>query len=288
MNFSLLLNEIAKADPEFGERISPRRDIIKNFTRKVSLTALPFALGGLFNRAYGKGTRGTDVIIDTLNLILRIEHLEATFYTTGLNTAGLITAAQDRADITLIRDNEMHHRDFVHDTIVSLGGAPVPYPDLDFTGGVGPGGPGKGNGPFNDVLSNYATFLGVSQTFENTGVRGLKGSAYVFMANDTLLTTALGFHSVEGRHAAHVQMMRTRNGQATMKPWITNADSMIPGAKGAAAQPTYAGEENTTQAGKSIVNIGGKPISQAAATEAFDEPITADQLKAIVSNFIVF
>lgn len=285
MNFTLILNEIAAADPEFGERISPRRDAIKNFTRKVSLAALPFALGGLFNKAYG---RGNDVIIDTLNLVLRIEHLETSFYTAGLDTPGLIVSAQDRADISLIRENEMHHRDFVRSTIVALGGTPVAYPELDFTGGVGPGGPGKGNGPFNDVLTNYQTFLGVSQTFENTGVRGLKGSAYVFMSNNDLLTAALGFHSVEGRHAAHIQMMRKRNGHANMKPWITNADSMIPGAQGAAAQPSYAGEENTTQASKNIVNIGGKVISQAAASEAFDEPITGDQLKAIVSNFIVF
>ena len=285
MNFSLLLNEITKADSEFCDRVSPRRDVIKNFTRKVTLTALPFAIGSLFNKAYGKTT---DVIVDTLNLILRIEHLESQFYTSGLNSPGLIVAAQDRADITLIRDNEMVHRDFVKQTIISLGGTPVPYPTLDYTGGAAPGGPGVGNGPFNDVLTNYATFLAVSQTFENTGVRGLKGSANVFMSNNDLLTTALGFHSVEGRHAAHVQMMRRRNGHANMKPWITNADSMISGAKGAAAQPTYAGEENTMQAGVNIVNIGGKGISQTAATEAFDEPISADQLKAIASNFIVF
>lgn len=286
MNLQYIFSEIAKADPEFGERVSTRRPIIRNFMRGLSLSAVPFALSGLFNKAYGKST---DVIIDTLNLVLRIEHLEQSFYTDGLNQSGLITNAQDRADITLIRDNEKAHRDTVRKTIMDLGGTPVPFPDLDYTGGVAPGGPGKGNGPFNDVLSNYQTFLGVSQTFENTGVRGLKGSAYIFMGNNELLTTALEFHSVEGRHAAHVQMMRRKNGHAPMmKPWITAADSMIPGAKGTAAQPSYAGEENTTQAGINIVNINGKAISQAAATEAFDEPITGAQLMAIVSNFIVF
>lgn len=287
MNIPLLLNEIAKADPEFGERISPRRQVIRNFTRTVALTAVPLALGGLFNKAYGKTN---DVILDTLMLILKVEHLETSFYTAGLNASGLIMTAQDRTDITLIRDNEMAHREFIRQTIVGMGGTPPDYSSivLDFTGGAAAGGPGVGNGPFNDVLTNYVTFLGVGQSFENTGVRGLKGSAGVFASKDELLTNALGFHSVEGRHAAHLQMMRRKNGHApSMKPWITNADSMIPGAKGAAAQPVYAGEDNTVHEGVNIVNINGKAISQAAATEAFDEPITAAQFAAIASNFIV-
>ena len=283
MNIPLLLNEIAKADPEFGERISPRRSIIKNFSSKVALAALPLALGGLFKKAYGKPN---DVILDTLMFILKVEHLETSFYTAGLGASGLIPNGQDRTDLTLIRDNEMHHRDFIRQTIIGLGGAPPDYSSivLDFTGGAADG--TTGDGPFNDVLTSYATFLGVAQSFENTGVRGLKGSAGVFAGNDQLLTDALGFHSVEGRHAAHIQMMRRRNGHApAMKPWITNADSMIPGAKGVAAQPTYDGEQNTIQATVNIAGISG--ISQAAATEAFDEPINAAQFKAIASNFIV-
>ena len=281
MNFQFILNEINRADPEFGERVSPRRRAIKNFTRAVSLTALPFALGGLFKKAYGKTN---DAITDTLNLVLRLEFLESNFYADGLNKAGLITASQDRSEIGLIRDNEVAHYNFVRQTIQSLGGAPVTLTpaNLDYTGGAG-----SQAGPFADVLNNYVTYLAVSQTFENTGVRGLKGSASVFMGNNELLTAALGFHSAEGRHAAHVQMMRRRNGHATgMKPWITNADSGIPGAAGDAAQPTYVREENTTQGGQNIVGIGGKAISQEAASEAFDEPLTADEVKAIAAKFV--
>jgi hypothetical protein len=50
-------------------------------------------------------------------------------------------------------------------------------------------------------------------------------------------------------------------------------------------QASYNGEENVTQAGVMITNIGGQKISAAAASEAFDEPLTKDQVTAIVTPF---
>lgn len=286
MNITNILHQLQEADPEFGERISPRRRVIKNFTRTVSLAALPIALGGLFKRAYGKTN---DVVIDTLNLALLAEMLETKFYRTALDTPGLIPNGQDRSEIELIHANESAHRALVKKTIEDLGGTPRTEPVFDFSGGSAPGGPGFGMGPYADVFTSYVTFLAVAQTFETNGVRAYKGGAPNLMSNNAVLEAALNIHSVEARHAAHLMMMRKRNGHATdIKPWLTLADPKIPaGPKRDAAAGVYAGEENTTQAGVQIVNIGNKDISVAAASESFDEPLTAAQVTANVTPFIV-
>jgi len=67
-----------------------------------------------------------------------------------------------------------------------------------------------------------------------------------------------------------------------VKPWITLNQS---GIGTSAVQASYNGEENITQAGVMITNIGGQNISAAAASEAFDEPLTKDEVTAIVTPF---
>jgi hypothetical protein len=67
-----------------------------------------------------------------------------------------------------------------------------------------------------------------------------------------------------------------------VKPWITLNQS---GIGTAAVQASYDGEENVMQAGITITNIGGQKISAAAASEAFDEPLTKEQIIAIVTPF---
>jgi hypothetical protein len=67
-----------------------------------------------------------------------------------------------------------------------------------------------------------------------------------------------------------------------VKPWITLNQS---GIATSVVQPSYEGEQNVTQAGLTITNIGGQNISASAASEAFDEPLTKDQIVAIVTPF---
>jgi len=67
-----------------------------------------------------------------------------------------------------------------------------------------------------------------------------------------------------------------------VKPWITGNNSNI---ASAAVQPSYNGEEVTLQGGVQIVGIGG--VSQNAATESFDEPLTKAEVLAIVDGFII-
>src|SRR3546814_7172224 len=102
-----------------------------------------------------------------------------------------------------------------------------------------------------------------------------------------LLTAALQIHAAEARHASHIRQMRRARGGAAgnQKPWITGAnDSGI----GAVVDPIYAGEDNVMQAGIDITSLngmGGK-LSADAATQSFDEPLTAEAVLGIAGLFI--
>ena len=276
MNLFNIFHEIEKADPEFQERISPRRAAIKNmagFGTKVALSAMPLALGSLFQKAYGQAAQPTQVN-DILNFALTLEYLESEFYTKGVaaNTSNA-AAAGDIAGLTLIRNDEANHVKFLQ---TALGTAAKPKPNFDFTA----------KGSFPDPLNpaNYAVFLALAQGFEDTGVRAYKGQAPYLMSNKDVLTAALNIHSVEARHASHLRELRKAKG-ANVKSWITGNDL---GGLPAAAQPIYNGEELDTQAGVKITGImaSGVTISASAATEAFDEPLTYNQVLTIASLFI--
>ncbi len=275
MNLQNIINEIEKVDPEVYERLNGRRDAMKSFAKtsgRVALAALPLAFGSMLQKAYGKGTGITGIIDDTLNFALTLEYIESNFYIKGVATAGLIPTPAAMGALTTIRDHEAAHVNFLRTAITSLGATPVSFTaaQFDFTA----------HGTFPTVFSDYDTFLAVAQTFEDTGVRAYKGQAGNLISNNDVLTAALNIHSVEARHASHIRQMRRARG-VDVKPWITGNNSGI----GAVVAASYAGEETTTQAGVNIVNINGFNISANAASEAFDEPLTKDQVVAIVTPF---
>lgn len=278
MNLYNIVNEIEKTDPEVYERLDGRREALKRFTGfagKVAAVSLPLMLGSMFKKAYGQSTTG---IVDVLNFALTLEFLESEFYKKAV-ASGIIPAA-DLPGFTLIRDHEVAHVSALKQTITALGGTPVNYTaaNFDFTAGDG-----SMNGPYASVFTNYDTLLAVSQAFEDTGVRAYKGQAGNLISNNDVLTAALQIHSVEARHASYIRRLRQAKGVTDNKPWITGNDAG--GIPGVAA--VYAGEENTTQGGVQIKNINGMAISSNAASEAFDEPLTKDQVLAIVGPFII-
>lgn len=280
MNIHNIITEVEKADPEIYDRLSPRRKVIQQFAKlsgKLALSAVPLALGGLFSKAYGRGTNGT--ILEVLQYALTLEYLEAEFYTKAVQS-GIVPAGAPTGAFTTIRDHENAHVAFLKTAITASGGTPIAKPTFDFSAGNG-----SGTGPFKDVFTNYTLLLAVAQTFEDTGVRAYKGRAAELMANNDVLTAALQIHSVEARHAAHIRYMR-RNllSNTTIKPWITGKDT---GGIGAAVQASYNGEDLTTQATINIVNINGTGITANAASESFDEPLTEAAVLAIVDPFIV-
>ena len=281
MNLQNIFSEIESRDPEVFEKLDTRRNMMKSFANasgKIALASIPFALGSMFQKAYG---RNTDAITDVLQFALTLEYLEAEFYTKGNAAPGLIPAV-DQPAFQSISTHETAHVNFLKTTITSLGQTPVAKPNFDFTAGSG-----SMAGPFVGVFTTYAIFLAVSQTFEDTGVRAYKGQAGALQANPTVLTAALRIHSVEARHAAHVRLIRQKLG-AAVKPWITQNQSGIPAPYAAAVQPSYNGEDNVAQGNPAvtITNIGGQAVSANAATEAFDEPLTKAQVLSIVAPFI--
>lgn len=273
MNLQNIINEIEKADPEVYDRMDTRRDAMQRFAKtsgRIALAALPLAFGSLLQKAYGQSS-GAGMIVDTLNFALTLEYLEANFYTKAVATPGLIPTAPAMGALTTIRDHENAHVAFLTTAIKSLNATPVSFTadDFDFTA----------KGAFSDVFTNYDTLLAVSQALEDTGVRAYKGQAGNLMSNNDVLTAALNIHSVEARHASHIRQMRKARG-ADIKPWITKNFAGIP------VSGVYRGEELSTQATINIVNINGFDISENAATEAFDEPLTKEDVLAIAVNFL--
>ena len=83
-----ILDEIEKVDADIYERISPRRKAMKDFFKagsKVAVAAMPFALGSMFNKAYGQTPPAG--VIAVLQYALTLEHFEYTFYANGFDQA---------------------------------------------------------------------------------------------------------------------------------------------------------------------------------------------------------
>ena len=132
---------------------------------------------------------------------------------------------------------------------------------------------------FSFSAGQYATFQVLAQAFEDTGVRAYTGQAPRLINDKAVLTAALTIHSVEARHASEVRRLRG------LKGWITGASrDDLP----SFTQPIYDGEDNVLQGTVDVSQLsltasnGGTP----AATQAFDEPLTKDQVTAIVLPFI--
>lgn len=266
------MNDIPTIDPEFAAdlavsagRVSRRDAMRKTALLGTAIAASPFALAAIAKEA---GAQNDSDVRDVLTFALTLEHLEYEFYVQGANTNGLIPAS-DRALFSTIRDHEGDHIRFLQQALglsqgVGQGSAGRPANGFDFTAG----------GTLN-TFASYQTFLAVSQGLEDTGVRAYKGQAPRLINADATLEAALQIHSVEARHASAVRRVRGKKG------WITgdNTDT-------AAIAATYAGEDNVMQGGVNLQTALGGTYSTAAITEAFDEPLTKQQVLDIAGPFI--
>ncbi|SDC28144.1 ferritin-like domain-containing protein [Pedobacter soli] len=285
MNIVNILEEIEKVDGEIYERLNPRRAAMKSFFnigKKISLAAMPLALGSMFQKAYGQTTLPT-AVVDVLNFALSLEYLEYHFYNhalLGTDVTFTYPTAAAKTAITTIRDHEKAHVDLLVGALGSSARAPIAYADTDFRAG----------GTFATVYTDYNTFLAVAQGFEDTGVRAYKGQAGNLLVSPGVLQTALQIHSVEARHASHIRQMRTAAGSTVYKPWVSLGasgqanDSGVP-----QVDAVYAGEDLTVQANVNIANITGAPNATAAklaAVESFDEPLDKASVITIANLFL--
>ena len=260
MNIFKIIDQLANSDAEFTDKLS-RRQIFKSttsLTTKIAVAAVPVLFASSIKKSYA-GSKET--IPQVLNYALTLEYLEDEFYRTALEKSSLIPADR-KAIFQQISKHEASHVAFLKTALGSLSATPVAKPTFDFTAG----------GAYADVFSNYQTFLALSQAFEDTGVRAYKGRAAELMSSDAVLTAALQIHSVEARHASMVRRLRAEKG------WITgNNASGLPAA-------IYAGEDNVTQGGANVTSLG---YSADIVTQAFDEPLTPENVLAIANLFIV-
>ena len=217
--------------------------------------------GALAATSYGQNKKLPGKIADVLNFALTLEYLEDEFYRTALGSPSLIPS--DTQDVfAQISKHEAAHVALLKSV---LGSGAVAKPNFDFTAG----------GAFGDVFTNYQTFLAVSQAFEDTGVRAYKGQAGNLISNAKILTVALQIHSVEARHAAEVRRLRGE------KAWITQ-DSR--GSLPPATDPVYFADRKTSEGGVILEKITN--LSDDAISQAFDEPLSKEQVLAIASLFI--
>jgi Ferritin-like domain len=283
MNLFGIIEEIEKVDPEFNERISPRRDAIKNITSfgsKVAVAALPFAFATIFKKAYGAASTPTSVN-DVLNFALTLEYLESYFYNQGAASAGLIPAADATLYFNQVQADENEHVAFLKSV---LGTAAIASPSFDLTA----------KGTFPTVLSDYQTFLAVANAFEDTGVRAYKGQAVNLIGNQTILTAALSIHAVEARHASAIRSLRASYG-VTITPWITGSSSVSNDTGVAAVNANYGAgatgypaENNIIQGGVDVTTLAsayGSTTPYGVACEAFDEPLDMATVVSIVTPF---
>ena len=284
---------LAGLDPEVLDEMTTRRQALRGFGSlgaKLALASAPLAVAAMAKQAFAQ-TALPAGIASVLNFALVLEELEAEFYTIatggmamsgGAVVTGLIPA-QDRPIFDTLRDHEQAHVRFLRQ---ALGAQAVAKPTFDFTAG----------GAFADVFTSYATFLTLSQAFEDTGVRAYKGQVGGLFANKDILEAALSIHSVEARHASEVRRLRGNfSEQAPQKGWITGNQN------GGAPAAVYAGEETVQQGAppapapginvQTLAGVTGANVTPAvaatAASEAFDEPLTRAQVVAIVDPFIV-
>jgi len=301
---------LAGIDPEITDTLISRRDAIRQgatvsgkLAAGLALASVPVALAALTKDVYGQTPSD---VTDVINFALKLEIFENEFYKAVLGTSS--SAAQNAAFATVraqipaaavtavqqIQKHEQAHVDF----LMSAGATNslnLTADSFDFTGGRG-----SGTGPFARATTELAFLLAVAQGAEDTGVRAYKGQAGRLINNKTVLEAALRIHSVEARHAAKIRRLRRSTGAPAVVKWsgtVSGGGAAAAGAGNITPAPPqgavdafaliYAGEDNTTQAGKVITSLPNLPsgFDAAAATEAFDEPLTKEQVVAIVQPF---
>ncbi len=260
------------ADERIIHSTGTRRDSFSQFGnigKNLALASIPFGLSALTGKAFAKDITATPATpIGALQFALTLEYLENEFYSMALDS-GVIPASENGGrDLKVFQQIAAHESAHVKFLIAGLGGTAsanfVAKPTFDFTVG----------GAF-DPFHDYPTFLALAQAFEDTGVRAYKGQAANLITTPDLLTAALQIHSVEARHASEVRRLRS------LKGWISNAErgAGMP----AATQAVYDGEGVTVQAGFNTATAFGA----AAGSEAYDEPLTTQQVVDIANIFIV-
>jgi hypothetical protein len=304
---------LSGVEPDAAAELLSRRDAIAKGGKvsaatiaALSIGSIPVALAALSRDAFGQSTPST--VQAVLDFALMLEIFENEFYKAVLGTSS--SSAQNNAFATvrgqvpaaaLPTFQQIQKHETAHVAFLTANGAQnslsLNATSFDFTGARG-----AGNGPFARATTELAFLLATAQAAEDTGVRAYKGQAGNLMSNTVVLEAALRIHSVEARHAAKIRRLRRANGA----PAVVRFSGTVSGTASAAAgvsnisnppaavvtafDAIYASENTTLQGTVDVSTSTGLPSGvdvAAAASEAFDEPLTRDQVKAIVQPFFI-
>lgn len=220
--------------------------------------AAPAIMASALNKAYGADLPQN--VKDVLNFALALEYLEFTFYDYGRNLS--MIPNDYKMAFEIIRQHEQVHVRLLKSV---LGTDAIPMPKFDFSA----------KGTFTDTFTNFATFSAVAQTFEDTGVRAYKGQAPNLMNAPAILQVALQIHATEAAHAANVRYMRGQKG------WVSGGTAAMQGLP-SILDGNYKGEDLNNVG---TLLAGDSRITANMITEAFDEPLSKDDVLKLVAPF---
>jgi hypothetical protein len=199
--------------------------------------------------------------VDILNYALRLERLEAAFYTVGLQKfaaadfaasafAKNLTAAQVANAYTYFQAIQMHevsHVNQISAAIMGMGGTLAPPDCYGF----------QPYGNDNKTFLNADSFIGVAMVLENTGVTAYDG-AINLIQSASLRTTAATIATVEARHASYLNFLNgvipfpaAYDTPATATSILTAAASFLASCSTFPAV-AVAGPQNTTTSSKTL------------------------------------
>lgn len=168
---------------------------VHGMTREAFLTRATLAAGAVYGvgavAPFVRQAMAQEAVgdIGILNFALLLEHLEAAFYDQASRRVSLDSDAQRLTEE--LATNEGEHVTALMAIIGTLGGRPVPEPEVDFRG----------------AFDSQSAYLELAQTFEDTGVAAYNGAG-PNLGSKEALAAAGTIVQVEGRHAALIRMMR--------------------------------------------------------------------------------
>jgi hypothetical protein len=303
---------LGHVEPDITQRLVSRREAIlkgaavsSTVAAGLAMMSAPIAFAALSREAFGQAAPSS--VQDVINFALMLEIFEFEFYSAVLgmssvpaqnNAFAAVRARVPAAALPAIQQIQKHEAE--HVAFLKANGAVntlnLAAGSFDFTGARG-----AGNGPFAQATTDLNFLLLTAQGAEDTGVRAYKGQAANLQSSPAVLEAALRIHSVEARHASKIRRLRRQTGATKVKfsgtitgggAGAAGADNVSNPAAGAVAALglIYAGEDNVMQGGVDVTTLPGLPGGidvTAAATEAFDEPLTAAQVVAIVQPFFI-
>lgn len=235
--------------------------------------------------------------VNALNLLLRVTELLDALHAFGLADPFLLPdGSPERAASDRIRAHLRGHAERLR-ALGATADAPAPE-TIDWTGGGG-----SFAGPFQLVFFDGWELSRVMQLLHDLAVRAFLGQMTALAADPAAYEAVLRMHSAAARHAAQVRWNRQLAGYTDAKPWITGAmpgfdfslfppmeegapsqqdvAAMVYGAddQSGTAPAASSGEDNRVQG---RITLPAEP----ASSEAYDEPLAADQVAAVLALFV--